>query len=135
MIFWMLIDGLAKGQRAMFNFILQLIPTLIILGALIFIHELGHFLACRLAKEGVEKFSIGFGPELFAWQSKETRYVLSAIPFGGYVKPKGESFEEIEERGNPEPGDFLYASWWHRFFILVAGGALNFLVWFLLFFF
>src|SRR3989338_10154905 len=102
MIFWMLIDGLAKGQRAMFNFILQLIPTLIILGALIFIHELGHFLACRLAKVGVEKFSIGFGPELLNWQGKETRYSLSLIPFGGFVKPMCETFGEIEKPRRPD---------------------------------
>ena len=64
------------------HFILQLIPTLIVLGLLIFIHELGHFIVCRMTRVKVEKFSIGFGPEIFTWQGKETRYVLSAIPFG-----------------------------------------------------
>ena len=92
----------------MFQFLVQLFPTAIILGLLIFVHELGHFLACRLSGVGVEKFSIGFGPELMVWQGKETRYSLSLIPFGGFVKPQGESDEEIQKRGGEsQKGDFI----------------------------
>ena len=94
----------------MIEFIAQLIPAVVILGVLIFVHELGHFLACRYVGVGVEKFSIGFGPELVSWQGRETRYSISAIPFGGFVKPKGESSEEIEKQGGvSKPGDFF--SW------------------------
>lgn len=117
----------------MIEFLLHLIPAAIILGLLIFVHELGHFLACRLAGVGVEKFSIGFGPELLAWQGKTTRYSLALIPFGGFVKPQGETSQEVEERGAPDPRDFLSASRWSRFFILIAGVAMNFLFAYLLF--
>ena len=117
----------------MINFLIHLIPTFITLGILIFIHELGHFLACRFAGVGVDKFSIGFGPELVSWQGKETRYSISLIPFGGFVKPSGETYEEIEKRGNPEPRDFLAASRRNRFLILIAGVAMNFIFAYILF--
>ncbi|MBI4372561.1 MAG: RIP metalloprotease RseP [Candidatus Omnitrophica bacterium] len=118
----------------MIEFLIHTIPTVLILGILIFIHELGHFLACRLARVGVEKFSIGFGPELVSWKGKETRYVISLIPFGGFVKPKGETYDEIKERGEePDPHDFVAASKTMRFLILVAGVAMNYLFAYLLF--
>lgn len=116
------------------NFLIQIIPTIFTLGVLIFVHELGHFLACRLTGVGVEKFSIGFGPELLSWQGKETRFSLSLIPFGGFVKPSGETEEEIKARGGEiKPADFLAAPIWSRFFILVAGVGMNFLFAYLLF--
>lgn len=117
----------------MSNLLAQIIPTVVTLGVLIFIHELGHFLACRLVGVGVEKFSIGFGPELFNWQGKETRYVISLIPFGGFVKPMGETSEEVEKRGASDTRDYLSASQWNRFLILVAGVAMNFLFAYFLF--
>ena len=104
----------------------QLVPTVLILGALIFVHELGHFVACRFSGVAVEKFSIGFGPELITWQWKGTRYSLSLIPFGGFVKPKGETQEDIGAERQPEPGDFLFASKGQRFAILIAGVVMNF---------
>ena len=110
----------------MHDFLIQLLATAVTLGVLIFIHELGHFLACRFANVGVEKFSIGFGPELLSWQGKETRYSISLIPFGGFVKPSGETQEEIKKRGKPDPRDFLAASVQNRFLILVAGVVMNF---------
>jgi len=115
------------------DFLIQLLATGVTLGVLIFIHELGHFLACRFTGVGVEKFSIGFGPELLSWQGKETRYSLSLIPFGGFVKPKGETQEEIKQRGTADPRDFLSASVWNRFLILVAGVGMNFLFAYILF--
>src|SRR3989338_6249032 len=117
----------------MIEFIIHIIPTVLILGVLIFIHELGHFLACRFAGVGVEKFSIGFGPELLTWKGKETRYAISLIPLGGFVKPKGETDEEIKERGTSDPHDFLVASKWNRFLILIACVAMNFIFAYVLF--
>lgn len=118
----------------MIEFAVQIIPTVFTLGILIFVHELGHFLACRFAKVGVEKFSIGFGPEILSWQGKETRYSISLIPFGGFVKPSGETQEEIKERGGRiKEEDFLAASIWNRFLILIAGVAMNFLFAYFLF--
>jgi len=114
------------------NFLTGLIPTLIVLGVLILVHEGGHFIACRLTKVRVEKFSLGFGPELFHFQGKETRYAISLFPFGGFVKPSGESVSEIEA-GVLRPYDFLAASVWKRIFIVTAGVAMNYLLSFLLF--
>ena len=107
--------------------------TVLILGVLIFVHELGHFLACRLRGVGVEKFSIGFGPELAAWQGRQTRYSISWIPFGGFVKPQGETQEAIRERLAPDPRDYLTAPIATRFLILIAGVAMNYLLAYVLF--
>ncbi len=107
------------------NFIFSLIPTLIVLGILILIHELGHFIACRLTKVRVEKFSIGFGPEILHWQGRETRYAISLFPLGGFVKPAGESVSEVDAEG-PKPGDYLAASIPARILIVVAGVAMNY---------
>lgn len=115
------------------HFLIELIPTIIVLGVLIFIHEFGHFLACRMTQVKVEKFSIGFGPEIFTWQGGETRYVISAIPFGGFVKPQGESQSELTEPAVPRKGDYLASPLWARIFIVVAGAGMNYLLAFVLF--
>lgn len=117
----------------MSEFLISALPTIVILGVLIFVHELGHFIACRLTGVYVEKFSIGFGPELFAWQGKQTRYSISLIPFGGYVKPQGESEEEVKKQGEMKKGDFLAATPLSRLLIIVAGVAMNYLLAFILF--
>lgn len=115
------------------HILLQIIPTIIVLGLLIFIHELGHFIACRMTGVKVEKFSIGFGPEIFAWQGKETKYVISIIPFGGFVKPQGESVEELGGEAHPREGDYLKAPILSRIIIVVAGAFMNYLLAFVLF--
>ncbi len=115
------------------NFLIGIVPTILVLGILILIHELGHFIACRLTGVRVEKFSIGFGPEIFRIQGKETCYVISLLPFGGYVKPAGESASEISAEG-PRPDEYLGASIPKRIFIVVAGVAMNYLLSFFLFF-
>ncbi len=107
------------------NFLFSIVPTLIVLGLLILIHELGHFIACRLTKVRVEKFSIGFGPEILHWQGPETRYAISLFPLGGFVKPAGESVSEVDEAGL-KPGDYLAASIPARILIVVAGVAMNY---------
>ena len=114
------------------NFLFDLIPTLIVLGILILVHEWGHFIACRISKVRVEKFSIGFGPELIKIQGKGTRYVISLFPFGGYVKPAGESLSDIEGE-TPKPHDYLAAPVWKRIFIVTAGVGMNYLLSFVLF--
>ena len=68
------------------------VPFLIILTLLVFVHELGHYLVARRNGVGIEAFSIGFGPELFGWYDKAgTRWKFSAIPLGGYVKMVGDA--------------------------------------------
>lgn len=114
------------------HFLTSLFPALIVLGLLIIIHEFGHFLACRLTGVKVEKFSIGFGPEIFNWQGKETRYVISLLPLGGFVKPAGETISETGDTG-PKPGDYLAAPIVARIFIVCAGVAMNYILSFVLF--
>lgn len=114
------------------NLLFSLIPTAIVLGILILVHEFGHFLACRISGVRVEKFSIGFGPKLVSFKGKETEYVISLFPFGGYVKPSGESVSEVEA-GQLRPYDYLAAPVWKRIFIVVAGVLMNYLLSFVLF--
>ncbi len=114
------------------SFLISLIPTLIVLGILILIHELGHFIACRLTGVRVEKFSIGFGPEILKFQGPETAYVISLFPLGGFVKPAGEMASEVEG-GVPKPGDYLAAPLPAKIFIVTAGVIMNYLLAFMLF--
>ena len=93
------------------------------LAALIFVHELGHFLAARRCGVIVEKFSIGFGKKLFGTTSGGTEFIVAAIPLGGYVKMKG---EELGEETNEE-GSFSAASPQDRLLIAFAGPFFNIL--------
>ena len=115
------------------HFLTSILPSICVLGVLIIIHELGHFIACRLTKVDVEKFSIGFGPEIFHWQGKKTRYALSLLPLGGFVKPAGESWSEVDEKQGPKKGDYLAAPLYSRILIVVAGVMMNYLLAFFLF--
>src|SRR5688500_15520772 len=76
---------------------LTVIATVVLLGVLIFVHELGHFLTAKAVDIRVPRFSIGFGPKIFGFRRGETEYVLSWIPLGGYVKMAGmDEMEAIE---------------------------------------
>jgi regulator of sigma E protease len=102
----------------------------IVIGLLILIHELGHFIVARLAGVGVERFSIGFGPVLLRWRGRETEYCLSAVPMGGYVKMVGE--ENPLEGGGTGAWDpakaFSMKPLWARFLIVFAGPGMNFVL-------
>ncbi|MEK6545810.1 MAG: RIP metalloprotease RseP [Nitrospinota bacterium] len=75
-----------------------IISAIVLLGVLIFIHELGHFLIAKRGDVGVEKFSLGFGPKIIGKKIGETEYLISAVPLGGYVKLVGEDpDEEVKE--------------------------------------
>ena len=69
-------------------------PFILLLGLLIFVHELGHFLVARWCGVTVEIFSLGFGPKIFKYQRGETLYCISLLPLGGYVKMFGDSLIE-----------------------------------------
>jgi len=96
---------------------MMVIYAILVLGILIFVHELGHFLVAKLFNVKVEKFSLGFGPKLFGRQIGETEYLLSAFPLGGYVKMFGEGgviegeaqppTEETEKSYDEESGEAL----------------------------
>jgi len=106
-----------------------LIIFLFILSLLIIIHEFGHFIMARKMGVRVEKFSLGFGPQLFRKKTKETEYIVSAIPLGGYVKLTGDNLEEYKghdyEYYAKAPGK--------RFWIIFFGPLLNYVLGFLCF--
>lgn len=96
----------------------------VVLGILIFIHELGHYLAAKKAGVSVEKFSLGFGPKIIGKTVGETEYLISAFPLGGYVKLYGEDPEEEVEH---KERSFTHASVWKRLAIVAAGPIFNML--------
>ena len=105
----------------MFGSIDGIILAIFTLGFLIFIHELGHFLAARRCGIRVDKFSIGFGPKLIGFKRGDTEYCISLIPFGGFVKMPGENPEE--RTGAPD--EFPSAPVGRRIFVAIAGPAMN----------
>ena len=101
-----------------------LFALVIVLGVLIFFHELGHFLLARLCGVGVEKFSLGFGPRILGKTIGKTDYRISAIPLGGYVKMVG---EEPDAEIDPEdiPYSFTHKNVYQRILIVAAGPLFN----------
>lgn len=95
----------------------------IVVGALIVVHELGHFIVAKKSGVRVERFSIGFGPALWRLQWRDTEYRLALVPLGGYVKMYGEHLEEAIEDSR---GSFLHQSVWKRIPIVAAGPGFNF---------
>lgn len=115
-----------------FNYV---VVFLVVLTVLVFVHEWGHYWVARRAGVRVEVFSIGFGPEIFGWTDKhDTRWKISAIPLGGYVKMFGEAdlgWEE-EEEAEPLPPEekavsFHHKKLWQRSAIVAAGPMANFI--------
>lgn len=105
---------------------LSFISMIVVLGVLIFVHELGHFLFAKLFGVGVEKFSLGFGKKLVGRKIGETEYLISAFPLGGYVKMVGESPEaEVEEADQSR--SFIAKPPLQRIVIVVAGPLFNLL--------
>ena len=112
---------------------MTILATVIVLGVLIFVHELGHFAAAKAVGVEVQRFSIGLGPKIFGLRRGETEYVLSAIPLGGYVKMGGMDDEVMErlEGGaaeterTPGPRDFDAKPIWARTFVISAGVIMN----------
>ena len=107
------------------------LPGLILLGLVIFVHELGHFLAAKWRGVKVLKFSLGFGPALVKFTRGETEYRLSWIPLGGYVSMAGDSPNEDGSMPAGE-GEYLSHPWFGRVIIAAAGPAANLLTAFLI---
>ena len=99
-----------------------IIFAILLFSLLIFVHELGHFIAAKLSGVQVNEFAIFMGPALVKWKRGETLYTIRCIPIGGYCAMEGED----EETDNPRA--FTKAKWWKRLIILVAGSAMNFLI-------
>ena len=98
---------------------------LLALGVLVFVHELGHFLAARRVGIRVLTFSLGFGKKLVSFKRGETEYCISVLPLGGYVKMAGETGEEPRTGA---PDEFLSKTKWQRFQVLIMGPVMNLLL-------
>lgn len=113
---------------------MSVLSAVILLGIIIFIHELGHFLFAKIMGVRVLKFSLGFGPKLIGKRYGDTEYCISAIPLGGYVKMLGETpGEELSDAEKP----FAYNTQdvWKRFVIVFSGPLFNILFAVIIFFF
>ena len=114
--------------------ILAIVALLIVLGIVVFIHELGHFLAARWAGVRVDTFSIGFGPAIIKWHDKHgTVWKIACLPLGGYVSIYGQ--EDMFDRkkyaelsSEQKKGHYLSAPAWKQFIIVAAGVTMNFIL-------
>ena len=104
---------------------ITMLSFLFVLGVLVFVHELGHFLVARWHGVRVITFSLGFGPKIVKFERGGTEYCISIIPLGGYVKLAGET---VEENRSGSPDEFLSKSKWVRFQVYIAGPVMNILL-------
>ncbi len=100
----------------------SVLAFLFVLGVLIFVHELGHYLMAKGIGVRVLTFSLGFGPKLLSYRRGDTEYCVSAIPLGGYVKMAGENPDDQRSGSDDE---FLSKSKWQRFQVMIMGPAMN----------
>lgn len=116
------------------SFLTYFLSFIVLLTPLVFVHEMGHFLVARLFKVKIDVFSIGFGREIFGWYDKHgTRWKISWVPLGGYVKFFGDASaasnpsEQIEEMSKAErAGSFHHKPLWQRALVILAGPLTNF---------
>ena len=99
---------------------MTILLAIVLFSLMIFVHELGHFVAAKLSGVQVNEFSMFMGPALVKWKRGETQYAIRCIPLGGYCAMEGEN-EDTDS-----PRSFLKAAWWKRLIILVAGCFMNF---------
>ncbi len=109
--------------------LLYVLSFAFVLGVLVFVHELGHFLAAKRVGIRVLKFQLGFNPTIFSFKYGETEYGIGALPLGGYVKMAGEA---SEDGPTGDPSEFLSKTRWERFQVLVMGPVMNLLLAFFL---
>ena len=113
--------------------LLYILSFVFVLGILVFVHELGHFLVAKKAGIRVDQFSLGYPPKAIGIKVGETEYCLSWLPLGGYVKVAGMAdFGSEESKG--EPWEFQSKPRWVQMAVMIAGPAMNFLLGFLLLF-
>ena len=108
----------------MVTLIYYIVPFVLVLGAMVIIHEFGHFIVAKFFGIRVEVFSVGFGKRLWGVKKGDTDYRISLIPLGGYVKMAGENLDE-ERTGAPD--EFMSKPKWQRLCVAVAGPAMNIL--------
>jgi len=107
------------------QFLIYPAAVALVLGVLVFVHELGHYAVAKLFRVRVEVFSLGFGKRLVGFQRGDTDYRISLLPVGGYVKMAGEN--PMEDRAG-DPGEFMSHPRWQRFLIAIAGPVMNVLL-------
>lgn len=105
--------------------LLTILAFVFVLGVLIFVHELGHFLMARRIGVRVITFSLGFGPKVVGFRRGDTEYCISAVPLGGYVKMAGETPDDPR---TGQPDEFLSKTKWERFQVLIMGPVMNILL-------
>lgn len=109
--------------------LLSIVAVIIVLSPIVIVHEFGHFIACRLTGIGVKEFSFGFGKILWHKKSaKGTDFQLRAIPFGGFVEPKGQMFVDDDAKEPPQADEFAAKKWYAKFFMVVNGALFNYLL-------
>lgn len=106
-------------------FLTTVLPGLVLLGLVIFVHELGHFIAAKARGVRVLRFSLGMGPEMIGFTRGETRYAIAWIPLGGFVQMAGDSLSEDGTMPEGGPDEFLSHPWPGRLLIAVAGPFAN----------
>lgn len=106
------------------SFIQMIVVFVLVLGAMVVIHEFGHFIVAKYFGIRVDVFSVGFGKRLWGVKKGDTDYRLSLIPLGGYVKMAGEN---LDEQRTGEPYEFMSKPKWQRFCVAIAGPAMNIL--------
>ena len=103
----------------------SVLAIVLVLGGLIFFHELGHFIAAKSFRVGVKTFSLGFGPRLFGFKRGTTDYQVAALPLGGYVSMVGEADPADIPAPFTEKDSFALRPPWQRSVIIVAGPLFN----------
>jgi regulator of sigma E protease len=106
------------------SFLQMIVVFVLVLGAMVVIHEFGHFIVAKYFGIRVDVFSVGFGKRLWGFKKGDTDYRLSLIPLGGYVKMAGEN---LDEQRTGEPYEFMSKPKWQRFCVAIAGPAMNIL--------
>ena len=106
---------------------MTIILFLIVLGVLIFVHELGHFIVAKATGMRVDEFAIGFPPKIYSKKIGETVYSINMIPLGGFVKIYGENPNDLKDENTKSGDGFLEKPKLSRFSVLVAGVLFNFI--------
>lgn len=105
---------------------MSILIFIIIIGVLVFVHELGHFLVAKKSGIKVDEFAIGFPPKIWSFKKGDTTYAINAVPFGGYVKIFGEEITD-ETTDKNRPDSFVNKSKWIQVAVLSAGVIFNLL--------
>ena len=104
--------------------LVNILVVCVAISFVVFIHELGHFFVARFFGVNIEKFSLGFGKEIWGFTRNKTRYCIAMFPFGGFVKMQGEDMLNKDDK-KTEPGDFLGLGFLKRSLVVFAGPLMN----------